>query len=483
MGLRYHLCSVKASCTVANTKARLRNTSSHTYREVKVSFNTNCTNQGTASIDAFGFASGEVKESPDDSYTTSLQITNILLVKLTDEQYKDALGISASGNSQTRPPGNSISTNSKPIAKQTSQARPEAPTQSKKTEPTVTKETTTKSMSLDELIQLAEKGDAEAQYKLGERWGRPGSSQNYGEALKYYRKAAEQNYTLAQIALATMFFNGSGVTKSSLEAEIWLRKAADSGSAEAYYNLVFLYKDDPKLTQKCTAAVEWLTKAATNGDNEAQNWLGDLYVYGSGVTKDLATAAVWFRKAANQENVKAQTNMGWAYFTGSGVPKDYTEAATWYLKAANMGNGASQETLAQLYFSGKGVPKDSIEAMAWLRKAAEQDLASAQHDIGIQYMNRENKNEGLYWLQKAAEQNDLNSQFDLGRIYSEGLAGVKKDPEIAYNWYEKVAALGYNSALNNILVMAQLNEIKWSSYKKAKELYNQAVKKAKANQK
>ena len=64
----------------------------------------------------------------------------------------------------------------------------------------------------DKLLRLAEQGDAEAQHKLGRMYGKgQGLSQNYSEAVKWYRKAAEQGLPEAQRSLGFMYAKGQGV--------------------------------------------------------------------------------------------------------------------------------------------------------------------------------------------------------------------------------------------------------------------------------
>jgi uncharacterized caspase-like protein len=60
-----------------------------------------------------------------------------------------------------------------------------------------------------------------------------GVNQDYAEALKWYRKAADQGYADGQYALGFMYENGRGVTQDYAEALKWYRKAADQGNNDA----------------------------------------------------------------------------------------------------------------------------------------------------------------------------------------------------------------------------------------------------------
>ena len=63
------------------------------------------------------------------------------------------------------------------------------------------------------------------------------NEQNYEEAVKWYRKAAEQGHVAAQKSLGVCYQFGKGVEQSDKEAVKWYRKAAEQGLAAAQNNL------------------------------------------------------------------------------------------------------------------------------------------------------------------------------------------------------------------------------------------------------
>ena len=85
-----------------------------------------------------------------------------------------------------------------------------------------------------EMLQLAEAGDADAQFSLGVMYEQgKGIRQDYTEAVRWYRKAAEQGYAEAQYNLGVMYAEGQGVRQDEAEAVKWYRKAAELGLAAA----------------------------------------------------------------------------------------------------------------------------------------------------------------------------------------------------------------------------------------------------------
>lgn len=84
----------------------------------------------------------------------------------------------------------------------------------------------------------AECGSAEAQYYLALRCASgKGTAQNYGQAEKWYLKAAGQNHALAQFNLGMMYAHGQGVSRNEGQAEVWFGRSAQQGDAGAQHHL------------------------------------------------------------------------------------------------------------------------------------------------------------------------------------------------------------------------------------------------------
>ena len=225
--------------------------------------------------------------------------------------------------------------------------------------------------------------DAEEAYNIGcdYCYGENGKQKDYSEAVKWFRKAAEQGHTFAQYNLGVCYYNGWGVPLDYSEAVKWYRKAAVQGYAGAQYNLGVCYYNGLGVTKDYFEAVKWYRKVAEQGDMDAQNNLGVCYKNGQGVPKDYSEAVKWYRKAAVQGQADAQNNLGLCYQKGEGVPQDYSEAVKWYRKATEQGNMYAQYNLGVCYENGRGVPKDYSEAVKWYRKAAEQGDEDAKEQL------------------------------------------------------------------------------------------------------
>jgi TPR repeat protein len=97
-----------------------------------------------------------------------------------------------------------------------------------------------------------------------------------------------------------MYDNGQGVPQDYSEAVRWFRKAADQGLAKAQHNIGGMYAKGHRVPQDYSEAVKWYRKAADQGYAGAQLNLGFLYANGFGVTQDYSVAVNWYGKAAEQ---------------------------------------------------------------------------------------------------------------------------------------------------------------------------------------
>lgn len=201
-----------------------------------------------------------------------------------------------------------------------------------------------------ELRHRAEQGDAQAQYELGFRHsfstgGRRlnlitgrfcrETPRNDAEAMRWYRKAAEQQYPEAQFALGHMYAAGRGVPQNDAEATKWYRLAADQGHEEAqdvlkgeiwrcfatsdYNNKTALFTLGRKrmgssefgrvlvasTTQRASFRIAGLNRRWNFGDDES----GDSYPYafiikpdGTGLYYDFSTSADGTANASDSFN-------------------------------------------------------------------------------------------------------------------------------------------------------------------------------------
>ena len=206
-------------------------------------------------------------------------------------------------------------------------------------------------------------------------------TKDYEQAVKWFRKAADQGVDEAQYNLGLCYYAGLGVTQNYTSAVEYFRKAAEQGNVKSITYLGNCYEKGLGVKANFRKAVSYYQQAAANGYAEAQYQLGLCYVgrWGEldripafkadvGTFRNEYKAVSWFREAADQGHVKAQYNLGMCYM-GLG---DYRSAVTWFQIAANNGDSDAQCNLGNCYLGGYGVPKSVEYAKYWYQQAAKQ---------------------------------------------------------------------------------------------------------------
>jgi uncharacterized protein len=99
---------------------------------------------------------------------------------------------------------------------------------------------------------------------------------------------------VAQIRLGYMYDKGQGAPQDYGLAVKWYRKAAGQGDAKAQFKLGSMYELGWHVPENDPKAASWFQKAADQGDAEAQLHLGNLYSLGVGVSQDYVQAHKWY---------------------------------------------------------------------------------------------------------------------------------------------------------------------------------------------
>ena len=130
---------------------------------------------------------------------------------------------------------------------------------------------------IEKLMVDASAGDLEAQFELAQHYAvGNGVIQNYVEAAKWYRKAADHDCADAQFELARCYDTGCGVLKNYGEAVKWYRRAAEQGHAEAQCDLGRCYTQGKGVKADYEEAERWFLCAADQGCFATKNDYAEL---------------------------------------------------------------------------------------------------------------------------------------------------------------------------------------------------------------
>jgi TPR repeat protein len=118
-----------------------------------------------------------------------------------------------------------------------------------------------------QLAPLAAAGDVQAQTYLALMFeAGKGEPQDYAEAAKWYKKAADQGGVDAEKALSRLYTLGEGVPRDTAEATRLELGAAQAGDAEEQVEMGGLYRSGLYAPKDLDEAVRWFRRAADQGD-------------------------------------------------------------------------------------------------------------------------------------------------------------------------------------------------------------------------
>jgi hypothetical protein len=179
-----------------------------------------------------------------------------------------------------------------------------------------------------------------------------------------------------------MYFIGKGAPQDDAEAVRWFRKAAEQGDGEAQFSLNLMHANG-KGTQADDVA------AAHQDDVEAQVAIGEMFETSddaraddvAAVSQDDAEAIDRDHKPAERNDAGAQVAKGEAYDTGRAAPGDFDNGVAAYQDGdyatalrewkplAQLGHIEAQNNLGAMHFNGEGVLQDMVTAHMWLNIA------------------------------------------------------------------------------------------------------------------
>jgi len=153
--------------------------------------------------------------------------------------------------------------------------------------------------------KAAEEGYAPAQVRLAYIFDQSESNE---EAVKWYRKAAEQNNAEGKYGLAEMHVSGEGVEQDFSQAVLLITEAAEQGLVRAMRNLAIAYeRGGLDLETDHVKTVYWIEKAAETGDRWAIGRLVQAYQQGElGLPADENKAQSWKAKLPESETEPAE---------------------------------------------------------------------------------------------------------------------------------------------------------------------------------
>ncbi|CAB4393816.1 unnamed protein product [Rhizophagus irregularis] len=170
------------------------------------------------------------------------------------------------------------------------------------------------------------------------------------KVFELFLKAADDNYSIAQVYLAKCYNDGYGTEQNKDLAFKWYQKAAENESIIGQFYLGYCYEFNISTENNNNKFIEWYQKAANNGNTTAKLYLANCYRLGKGIEKEESKALKYYTILSEKEITDAQIQLGNCFYYGVGINIiDKFQACYWYEKAASNGNIIAKHILEQNY--------------------------------------------------------------------------------------------------------------------------------------
>lgn len=295
-------------------------------------------------------------------------------------------------------------------------------------------------------------------------------SDNPEGAFLIYKELADKGFAEAQYRLGKCYRLSIGVAKNPIKELYWFKRAAEQGHVDAQFRLAKLY--EKSFTPDYKKAFKWYKKAAEQGDKKAINELITCYKYGRGTEKDSNQVNFWQSKLEGTEEVfvkgknskidkasktqyenvldllaegtcesdrnafvllnriavtrgdaQALCKLGYCYESGTGTEQSYQKAFKYYKLASTKGSSEADLKIAYFFLNGRYVGKSLAQAYIFFKKAADKGNNIALFNLGQFYENgiyvEKSMFKAKYYYKEAADKEHAEASFLYAQLITE----------------------------------------------------------------
>ncbi len=287
----------------------------------------------------------------------------------------------------------------------------------------------TKTESFKLLNESAKDGEPYSKYLVASSYGNQKTTTTQDEVIiNYATDAAKYGYPEAQLLLGSFYHYGNHVAHGFYDAEKWYKKAADQDFLEAFVALGDFHSQG-------WSARYWYVKACDLGNiYSCEKILEiDLYSNDTAIQKDsysfcLKTIELGSKKAVYYKAIK--------HYYGLGTDQNYNEAYNGFVQAFSDSIFESLFFLSEMNFEGRIVPVNFEKGLQYLEEAVKFGDDKAESKYGDLIYNEKitdrPKEDCVEYFKLAAAKGNLFAHLQLGKFYYYGKF-VEKNMEEAYN--------------------------------------------------
>jgi TPR repeat protein len=185
-----------------------------------------------------------------------------------------------------------------------------------------------------------------------------------GSEIRHFQKVE------AFARIGSMHEKGEDLGQDYLEAAKWYRRAAEEGDAPSRVRLANILVQHLGRAADYEEARHWCEEAAKQDYSPGAFCVGLLWERGLGVAQDFAQAAKWYSRAADLGHAVALLRLGEMYWKGTGVKLDRVVGYEFVLLASTAELPDAQRMKAQFEkeIDSKDIEKARKRAIEWTKR-------------------------------------------------------------------------------------------------------------------
>lgn len=297
------------------------------------------------------------------------------------------------------------------------------------------------------LTKAAEQDNPPAEAILGSAYQRGlGTATDYGKALYWFQKAADAGMPIALYQLGIHALRGWGVAANRENARTYFRLAHEKGLADGLCAQAQMDFEDDPTPEAGKRMAESVRQAVTEGSDLCMVSLAQLQLQGQFLERDDKGARALLLRAASMGNAHAQYLGAVMLLAGRGGERDTPGGLELARGAADAGVPEAQALLSAAYSMGEGVEKDPAKAAALAKSAAEQGSSYAQLLLFTYYREgigvARDPAAARLWLDRCVAQGQNDCLYNAGVLYLQG-DGATADPSKTLAYWTRAAEAGH----------------------------------------
>ncbi|MCM5555939.1 tetratricopeptide repeat protein, partial [Pleomorphomonas sp. NRK KF1] len=279
------------------------------------------------------------------------------------------------------------------------------------------------------------------------------------KGLALIQEVAESGNANALYQLGDLYTRGGAVPVNGQKAIDFLQRAADEGNISAYIRLGELYRDGTVVPADGTKATELFQKAVEAGSKSSFTSLADAALQGIGQPRDVDRAIDLLEQGIAMGDLNATLKLATVLYNGEYVATDKERALQLYEDAATKGSMAARYQLAIINRDGgKGIPRNPQRALALLKQNVLAGhglsmLALADGHLNKRFGSLSDTTLGVITLRKAEELGVEGAAPALADAYMSGRGGLPKAPQMAIKLLTDAAEAGNRQAARALVTL------------------------------